>query len=679
MPYRTPSRAQRALFLSLLTGALTSSALAQGRIVEAPDNIRVFSPENTLREVDATEINLRKVLEDLGDDVTLWYQHVQTLANPFFEGRSAGTRGFELTQEYVEFYFKKYGLHPAFPEEGSEADATDPESWTSHRQPFSYGNRRGRRTMELTSSFMEAGGRQLVHGRDFAVLGMSGGERVTAPLTFIGYGIEEGEDGYSSFEDDTDLTGRIAVVLRYEPLTTEGTSQWSEDGYSRHSWNSLKVRNIVRKGAAGIIMVNPPGLAQPEADLLTLNSSQSFGRPVEVPVVHVTPDVADGLLRRADEQRRTLATWRKLADGGMIKPVDLSDSVTITVEGLVQAKATEQSSLPSANVGGVLWGQGDLADEWIIIGGHMDHTGYSSSGALRPGADDNASGTSGVLILAKRITEAYANAPDDANLRSVLFMTFGAEEVGLVGSAHYTRNSTLGADDVTMMMNMDMIGRLRNHELMLGGTGTAEEFDILLPPIIHDSGLTIASSRVGRGPSDHSSFFGAGIPVLFAFTGMHAEYHQPGDHAYTVNPIGAIQVCDFVEDVVMMIAEREEGLTFQRDTSIRRTAPPVAPAAVSDVEEGNTRTGASVRFGIMPAYGANIATGVLVDDVSEGTSADQAGLQRGDVILTWNGEELPGAAELAEFLRSHKPGDVVKITLKRGNRTLTKDVKLLAN
>ena len=158
----------------------------------------------------------------------------------------------------------------------------------------------------------------------------------------------------------------------------------------------------------------------------------------------------------------------------------------------------------------------------------------ANRGKLHPGADDNASGTSGMLVMSRRLSEAYADAPADANLRSVLFLAFSAEELGLNGSRFFVKNPTIPADKVDIMLNMDMIGRMRNGEIVIGGLESAKGFGEALEPFFRKSGLTVYADPSGRGPSDHSSFFGASIPVLFFYTGAHDIYHKPGDKGFTV-------------------------------------------------------------------------------------------------------------------------------------------------
>jgi hypothetical protein len=638
---------------------------AAGHMVDGPANLRRFSPdESDAIAVDAQRINLRQVFEDLGPDATLWYQHVQTLSNPFFEGRAPGTRGADLAAEYMEFYFRMYGLAPAFPGAVAQLGGERTAAFTSYLQDFDFASPAPKAT--VISANVLFGDSNLQEGTDFMPLGVSGNGEITAPLTFVGYGIEEGANGYSSFDEHCDLTGRIALVLRYEPLNDNGKSAWSQVRFSRFASIAPKFKAIVDRHAAGIIMVNPPEAADAKPGLEELVASTRFGARQKVPVIQVSSETADKLIADADPLHRSLLAWRRLADNDEVNCVHLDDSFEVTISTNLDV----DDRMETRNVAGILRGRGSLADEWIVIGGHYDHlgTGYTGAmnsanvGQLHPGADDNASGTAGVLMAAKRLSERYHEVPQDKNLRSIVFMGFGAEEAGLHGSKHFVENCPVPIHNISLMMNMDMIGRLRSDSLALQGTGTAREFDDMLNPLVESSGLTVHRSPGGRGPSDHQNFYDHGIPVLFFFTGEHDDYHRPGDQAYTVNPAGAAKVMNLLDAIAWDAATRPQRLTF------------VQAASGGDPR----RTGARVRFGIQPDYTAELETGVRVDSVSDGTSAANAGIQAGDVLLTWNDEELTGGQKLMEFISKGNPGDTVKVGLRRGDAEMIVDVTLKA-
>lgn len=636
-----------------------------GSTQAAPANIRNFSPKETqiASPIAADKLDLRKVFDDLGPDATMWYQHVWTLANPFFGGREPGTRGDELAVEYIEFYFRQYGLEPAFPGEGISMGGESATAYTSYRQSFDFASPNP--DVKLISAAGSMNGQPLEEGKDFVVLGNSGNGSVTAPLTFVGYAIAAGNDGYTSFEENTDLTGRVALLMRYEPLNAEGKSRWSTARFSQHSGIAAKMRAVADRGAAAIVLVNPPGAVDGKTALEPLAESARFGRRMSVPVIQVTPETVDRMLAVGDSQKRDLLAWRTLADNGEIKCTNLDDSLQLSINTNLEVN----DRIKTMNIAGVLPGKGSLADEWIVIGGHYDHVGYGYTGTspdnvgqLHPGADDNASGTGAMLIAAKRFSEKYRAAGEGANLRSIMFMGFGGEEAGLHGSKYFVENPPMSLGAVNVMFNMDMVGRLRDDQLLIQGTGSAEQFEQDLTPIFEKSGLKVAQSPTGRGPSDHSNFYGKQVPVLFLFTGEHADYHKPADVAHTVNPAGAVKVINLLEMLADHYTTNPERLRFKEATG-----------------GGTPRdTGARVSFGTMPDYTAELETGIKVESVRDGSSAAEAGVQPGDILLTWNGEELTGPARLAALLGQHNPGDRVTVILRRGDSEVTINVHLKA-
>lgn len=631
-------------------------AQPKGQII--PGSVAIYDYDPAAAEGDGF---LRDYLENLGTDAAQWYQHVMTLSNPYFEGRAPGLRGHDMATAYVEWYMTEAGLDPAFPVLNADGSVAGDSSWTSYRQPFELPGA----GPKVVSSSVTVGEQSLESGKEYSVLGNSGSGSVTAPVVFAGYAIDEGQDGYSSFGpgSDADLKDKIALIFRYEPLDADGKSQWDTRRFSAHASAAAKFETLAKRGAAGVIMVLPPDCARGAKGLASTATSR-FGERLDIPTIQLDEAAADALLKSADSQGRSLMEFRKLADSGAVKTLALATDKPVTLNVETTKGATE-----TANLGGVLRGSGALADEWVIVGSHYDHVGYGYFGAdprnrgkLHPGADDNASGTSAMLVLANRIAKEYAADDAPADKRSILFMAFSAEESGLEGSDFWTKHPSLPTDKVNAMINLDMVGRLRNLDLAVGGTGTAEGFMEKLTPIFESSGMTIRADPSGRGPSDHASFDKVGIPVLFLFTGVHGDYHKPSDFGWTVDPRGAKHVIDLADDLIDLAATNPTKFTYTK------------PARGA----GQDRGLAKVRFGIAPAY-TDSGKGLKVEGVSEGTSASEAGIKEGDIILTWNGEELNGAGGLAECLRKHEAGDVVKLTIERDGKTIELPVTLKAS
>lgn len=621
---------------------------------------------------------------------------IEFLANPFMEGRGPGTRGNEIAAEYVEARFRELGLKPVIPPPSPQESPTQQVMrGPLFRQPFTAGSRAELKNGEIRGNGVDYKSERLDLGSDFSVLGFSGNAEITAPLTFVGYSIDKGgPDGkytsYPSESGDKPLDGRIAVMFRFEPMDKDGKSAWrkNEDSlWTTAAGLSDKLQAAVKRGAAGIILVSPPGCADPRSRKLdSTEGSARWTRPMDIPVIMMTAEAATRLLQSRDPQHRTAEQFRALADAsGEIIPLG-DEPVTLTT-------AIDRSPRKTWNIAGVLPGSGSLADQYIIIGAHYDHVGYGYTGGSRsdeygvvhPGADDNASGTAGLLLLAQRLKDFYTRNPAPSR-RSIMFIAFSAEEMGLIGSREFIKNAPIPATSITAMLNMDMIGRLRESGVELAGTGTARDFDQIIKPALDSSGLNFKVSPGGRGPSDHATFYGAGVPVLHFFTGLHEQYHTPRDTVDTINVPGAVQVVDVVENVALALAQRPEALAFQ-STDRKKAAPQKdgdteAPQAAAqpdkkpDSQPGALGGGVKVRFGIAPGNYAEGEQGVEVGEVYPGTAAAEAGIQPGDRLMRWNGKEIGDVANWMEFLTEHKPGDVVDVTIKRKGEESTVRVTL---
>lgn len=596
------------------------------------------------------------------------------LANPFFEGRAPGTRGNVLAAEYVEFHLKKLRLKPAFPVEVKDLDGNPVSTpFSTYRQPFQLGSTTRADTQECRWS-ADGAPVTLTPGTDFNVLVYSGDAEADAPLAFAGYSITTGKDGYATYEAGDELKGKIAIILRFEPMNDEGKSKWAERRWSYLASIGPKIGQAVKHGAAAVILVNPPDADDERTGKLEdMESLPLQGAVQKVPVIMMSTDAADSLVKAADPLGRSLLDLRRLADetGGVI---DLPKA-TVRVKAGV-----ERSPIMTDNVGAILPGRGTLAEEYVVIGAHYDHVGYGlfgsrdpqGTGKLHPGADDNASGTSGMLVIAEKMAAAYAKAPADVPLRSVLFMGFTGEESGLNGSRHYTRNMIADKSKHYLMINLDMIGRLKDDKLELSGVGTAEGMEEWVRPYSDSSGLKIASKHGGTGPSDHASFFAAGIPVLFFFTGLHEQYHMPTDTSDLINAQGAAQVIDMAYRIGFDAARRPEPFPYVADPRSKTKEPDDDKAA----DPGPVAVG--VRFGITPGDYNDEKPGVLVGDVAEGWSAHKGGIKKGDRITKWNGKEVENVESWMPFLSAAKPGDKVQVTVERDGQELTLEVTLMA-
>ncbi len=319
------------------------------------------------------------------------------------------------------------------------------------------------------------------------------------------------------------------------------------------------------------------------------------------------------------------------------------------------------------NVVGLLPGRDPvLRNEYIVIGAHYDHLGRSSASALDPaandairnGADDNASGTAAVLELARLLASHPLK-------RSVLFVAFSGEELGLLGSQWFVDHPPVPLDRIVTMLNFDMVGRLRNDRLFVYGTGTASELQALVDSANSIPGaqpFRIAGGGDGFGSSDHSSFYGKDIPVLHFFTDLHEDYHRASDDPDKVSAEGAARVVRLALDLTRGIGNRPSRLTFLRAAAPRQVA--------------GTRQGSDTYLGSIPDMAAGDIPGLRLTGIRPGSPADSGGLKSGDVIVEFAGKPVKDLFSYSDALYAQKPGDVVKIAVLRDGKRVELSVTL---
>lgn len=332
----------------------------------------------------------------------------------------------------------------------------------------------------------------------------------------------------------------------------------------------------------------------------------------------------------------------------------------------------EPQTIAARNTGAILKGRGELASRFIVLGAHHDHLGTGGHGSIvgegevHDGADDNASGTAGVLLAAELLTLAYADLPPSADARSIMFATFSAEEVGLNGSRHFVENPPRALDQIDLMLNFDMIGRVTDDRLSVTGTGTGNGLASIVARAAAASPLDVVIPDGLTARSDHAAFYDAEIPVLFfTITPFHDDYHTPRDVSWKINRRGGALAAALAAKIAAEVAQRYEAFAFSEIEGYDR-----GPAV--------SMGGMKVRFGIMPGNYNDTEPGVLVQRVSRGASAETAGIQGGDRLLKWDGEVIPSISGWMEQMSRHAPGDVVTVTVLRDGEELDIAVTLQA-
>jgi len=321
------------------------------------------------------------------------------------------------------------------------------------------------------------------------------------------------------------------------------------------------------------------------------------------------------------------------------------------------------AELPTQNVVAYVPGSdARLRGEAIVIGAHLDHLGRSTAGALDPeakdairnGADDNASGSAAVLELARLISAKPLR-------RSVVFVNFSGEELGLLGSQYFVDHSPVPVDSIVAMLNFDMVGRMRGDSLIVYGVGTAKEMPTVLDSANARVGLFIRGLPDGFGPSDHSSFYARNIPVLHFFSNLHEDYHRATDDADKINAAGEVKIIALAERVTREIDRRDSRLTF-----VRMAAPPPVSAG----------SGSNVYLGSIPDMAAPDIKGLKLTGVRAGSPADSGGIKAGDIIVEFGGKPVEDLQTYSDALYSHQPGDVVDVLVVRGAERVKLRVKL---
>ena len=388
--------------------------------------------------------------------------------------------------------------------------------------------------------------------------------------------------------------------------------------------------------------VVPPIL--PLDDIRFLSSDSLAGRLTGTPGA----DTAAAYLAR-----RFAAVGLQPAPGGWFQAFRIEPDAPV-------AQHAHVGGLTGRNVIGVLPGHDPrLRNEAVIVGAHYDHLGLGGFGSLDPdstgkvhnGADDNASGAAMLIEIASRL-EAEAPA------RTVVFIAFSGEELGLLGSSYYVKHPTVPLAATVAMINLDMVGRLRQKRLIVYGSQTASEFPALLDSLNWYAGLDLKTRGDGYGPSDQSSFYAAGRPVLHVFTDLHEDYHRTTDDWEKINVQGFGQVAGFTTALVTALANRSKPLT------------PVAAPAPTPASGAAASAGYGAYLGTVPDM-AESPGGVRLVGVRAGSPAEKAGLRGDDIITRIGGMNVPDLQAMTDALRSHRPGDTVEIVVRRGDAVTT--------
>jgi aminopeptidase YwaD len=561
--------------------------------------------------------------------------HISYLASDELKGRYTGSPGGVAASEYIRDQFRDAGLKLL--------------------------GKDGFQNFEVVVSVKAGPNNSLLinekntaNGGDYTPFPFSKNATVTAGVAFAGYGFEINTDSLT-WNDymGLDVSGRWVMILRGDPEIEKQESRFINFGDDRD-----KVILARDKGAAGVIFVSGKKFdSKDELVSMYFDKTQSTAG---IPVIHIKRYLADELLM-ADHL--TVDSLESSLISGM-KPCSrmLTGKVEATTEVL-------QERVTARNVVGMLEGSDPvLKNSFIVVGAHYDHLGMGGPGsgsrfldsmAIHNGADDNASGVGGVLELA-----SYLSLEKVPLKRSVVFVAFDGEELGILGSRFFTDNPLIDLKMVDAMINFDMIGRLKNDSpsIMVGGTGTSKESETMLNSL-NTGGIKMSFSPEGYGPSDHASFYADNIPVFFFTTGAHEDYHTPDDDWQKINFEGEKNVLEIGKQLLLTIANKDENLTFQE-------------AGPKQQEGGRAGYRFKVTLGIMPDFTSTVQGGLGVGGVKKDGPAFKGGMLKGDVITALDGKQVNDIYDYMNRLKKLQPGQVISVDVLRQDKKVVLIIQL---
>lgn len=555
-------------------------------------------------------------------------KHISYLASPELKGRKAGSEGDSLAAVYIRDNFRQIGLKP-FIGNGFQ--------YFSLVTDVIAGKRNSLKTDE----------KKFTAGKDFQPFSFSTSDSLTAQVVFAGFGIT-GESDSLKWDDykGLDVKGKWLLILRGDPEPDNPTSAFIPMASDR-----AKALAAKDKGAAGVLLVTPSSIDRADRPIdITFDKSVS---DAGIPVISITRALAANILSlpvtAVDSiEKRMIAAKQSTA--------------FLTKSTLSARSEINREKAISRNIAFVLKGSdATLANEYIVVGAHYDHLGMGGEGsgsrvpdtvAVHYGADDNASGVASLIELAKHFASNPLQTP-----RSIVFVAFGAEEMGIIGSRYFVEHLPVPVKSIKAMINMDMVGRLKADDaiISISGTGTSNVNDSIIN--VYEKSRSFKVKRVpdGYGPSDHAAFYTAGVPVLFLTSGAHSDYHTPDDTPERINYKGQAAITEFAGDLISGFSSLK--------------VPPVFAEAGARKESGHYGRNLKVTLGIMPdVSGAETSGGMKVEGTRKGAPAERAGMIKGDIITAINGMKVSNIYDYMARLGKLKPGDIANIEILRNNK-----------
>ena len=578
--------------------------------------------------------------------------HIKYLADDKLQGRAAGSDGAKAATEYAAKHLERLGFKPMGDDGTYFQNFTLPRGFKVDPSTFVKANRGSKKT-------------HLKYDKDLKPLSLSGPGDVTAPVVFAGYGIAAPELGYDDYAG-IDVKGKVVIVLRHGPKYTDKKSPFSLPGNRRkYCVFQAKVSSAAGAGVAALIIVNDPANVRKAKDDVALQNVG--GNPGKMLVIHMTYKAAKKLARVCGF---SVQKEQRAIDKSMKPRSRLLEEATVHVNAALKANLLSVRNVcalleaPRATTTpreGSEPAKPDGPRETLVIGAHIDHVGLGAYGSLagkkakgsiHNGADDNASGSSSLLEIA-----VFMKARRSQLKRDILFLLFTAEELGLLGSKHYVGAPKIPLDQCVAMVNLDMVGRLRRGRLQVGGVGTSPDFEDLIKKKNKKHRIAkIKFNPGGRAPSDNTSFYEKGMPVLFFFTGLHKDYHRPSDDWKGIDRKGIQKVARLAADVSL-------------DLATRPTRPPFTRSDASGLDAG-------------PFLGLSLEQkqdGIYVIHVEKKSPASRAKIKVGDKVEEFQDQPVKTISAFNQIHSNTKPKQKVKLLIRRGPRLLKKTARLGSN
>ncbi len=551
-------------------------------------------------------------------------KHVSYLASDDLKGRRTGTAGDSLAAEYMRTELKEMGLVPLYNNGFQRFRVTD-------------------KIISGPTNSLLANGTLLTIDTDFAPFAFSQNSSFSGEVVFAGYGFDINEDSLK-WKDYTgiDVKGKIVLILRADPEVEKNLSPFIK--YSKDRDKALQAKDM---GAVAVLLVSGK-VFDPEDKFEPLaKGDQSVG----IPAFRISRKIANSIL----EPKKLMIEDLEKKLNELRHPESFSTGVSVSGHSDVI-----ETTVATRNVVMELPGTDKvLKNEYVILGAHFDHLGMGGLGsgsrsgdtiAVHHGADDNASGVGMMIEMAEKLA-----ANPESHKRSIVVIAFSGEELGLLGSKQFIEKSVIDLNKVNGMVNFDMVGRLNEKsQLQIGGVGTAEPFRKMITASCDTTILKLSLSDEGYGPSDHASFYGKNIPVLFVSTGAHLDYHTPADTWDKINYEGMVKIADLSYPIITDLANMNSKLVFKE----------AGPKEVAG--RGTRRKG--VTLGIMPDFAGNVKNGLRADLVTPGRPAAIGGMKKGDIITSINGKPVNNIQDYMFRMGQLKHGETITVEVLRDGK-----------